>query len=63
MWNETVINYVHDRVCRKYSPWECSKCPLEKWNGCKIGLMINDLKEWAEKNISKDVIEAKMKES
>ena len=62
VWNEIVIKYVHDRMCRKYRPWNCSKCPLEKWKGCKVGIMINEMKDWAKDNISEDVIKAKLKE-
>lgn len=56
IWNETAIKYVHDRMCNKYKPWECKKCPLERWSGCQVEIMIDEVKEWANKNIPKEVI-------
>ena len=59
IWTEGMIKYAHDRLCTKYRPWDCHKCPLEKWEGCRIGIMINELKEWGEKNILPEVLESK----
>jgi hypothetical protein len=59
IWTENTIKYVHDRLCTKYRSWDCKKCPLERWDGCRIGLMLNELKDWAEKNISEDVLRRK----
>lgn len=59
MWTEKTLKYVYDRLCTKYKPRDCTLCPLEKYRGgCHLGLMIEALKEWAEKNISESVLKS-----
>ena len=57
MWDEAQIKYAATRVCNKYKPWNCCKCPLARWNVCNLGIMIDEVKEWANKNIPEEVIE------
>ena len=60
IWTEKMFLYVFDRICKKHRPWECSKCPLSKWKGgCNFGLMMSAMKDWAEKNIDKRILEGK----
>ena len=57
---EEQLKYIHDRMCAKYRPRNCDKCPLSKWrNGCQVGIMINVIKEWAKDNISEDILRRK----
>lgn len=56
---ESQIKYIHNKMCNKYRPWECSKCPLEKLEGCKLGIQIDIVKEWARKNVSEDAPKAR----
>lgn len=58
-WDEAMIRYALDRLCTKMRPWGCDRCPLERWKGCWMGIQINALKEWAEKNISPEILEEK----
>ena len=59
IWDEAMIRYATDRMCRKYSPRECHKCPLERWSECRVVIMIEEVKKWADSNIPEDVLEAK----
>lgn len=59
IWDESMIKYAHQKMCNKFRPWECGKCPLKRFNGCQVGIMINEIKEWARKNISEDRLLAK----
>lgn len=57
---EEHLKYIHDRMCAKYRPRDCDKCPLSKWrNGCQVGIMINIMKDWAKNNIDSRILEEK----
>lgn len=57
---EEQLKYIHDRMCAKYRPRDCDKCPLGKWkNGCQVGIMINIMKDWAKDNIDSRILEEK----
>ena len=59
IWDENMIRYAYDRICTKYRPRGCNKCPLERFNGCQVGIIINEIKEWSEANISESRVEGK----
>lgn len=59
IWDENMIKYAHDRICAKYQPRECNKCPLERFNGCKVGIIINEIKAWSKDNIPEQRLLAK----
>lgn len=58
--DEAQIKYLRSKACNKYKPRSCFDCPLERYRGkCNIGVMINELKDYAESNVTKDALEAR----
>ena len=59
IWDETMIKYAARRMCNKHQPRNCRGCKLKEKGGCRLGLLIDEVKEWAKQNIPQEVLEGR----
>lgn len=59
IWDEAMLKYAARRMCDKHRPWDCEKCELRKHGGCQLGILIDTVKEWAEKHLDLEMVARK----